>query len=113
MTMVSDIRSVCPLQALTKLTRTPLYVATNANMESEVGLVTDSSADITAIFSKTETGAFTTNMKKLFFDFVKHQNYFNGVRLIGENIDSVKNMSNCDFWQNSDPKLVPDFGKIF
>ena len=112
--MVSDIRAVCPQQELIKQTRTPLYVANNPNRESGFGLVSDSSADIAAIFSSTgESDSFTKNMKNLFFDFVKHQNYFNGVRIIGEDMVSVKNLTNCDFWKSSDPKLVPDFGKIF
>lgn len=110
--MVSDIRTVCPLLDLANRTNAPMYLATKQRA-TEFGLVADSTSDIAAIFSDASEDAFNKNMKTMFFDFVKKGESFSGIKVVENDVKNVESLENCDFWRESDPLLVQDFGKVF
>ena len=123
--MVSDIRTVCPLASLAAMSGAAMYLVTKARAanggeeeDDGFGLVADSSRDIAAIFSAGgggEEDAFSQTMQTMFYDFVKEGKAPSGggVTRVGDKASHVASLENCDFWRETNPPLVPDFGKIF
>ena len=118
MSMVSDIRTICPLVELAKAASAPLYIATHPTPGLRYGLVADSSADLAAIFGTypRQTNAddlYVDNMENLFYSFVKSRGYFGGFRLIGRQMTDKASLENCAFWRDTEAKIVPNYGKMF
>lgn len=111
--MVADVRTVCPLQELAQRTAAPFYIAAKPNPKSEFGLVADSSADIAVIFSGSNDDRFAKNMKDLFYGFAKSGKSFSGIQIIADDVTKTEELENCNFWRQTDPKIVPNFGKLF
>jgi hypothetical protein len=116
--MVSDIRTICPLQDLAQAAGAPLYVATQPRPALEFGAVADSSADLAAIFDSfprqsNEDDLYVDNMQNLFYSFVKSGSYFGGVRLVGSQLTDKNSLENCAFWRETEAKIVPTYAKVF
>lgn len=112
-TMVSDIRTVCPLFAIsTQMQDVPFYVVTQPRGEHDLA---DIDSDIDAILGRYETKTpdqrrYVSEMQNLFYHFVWHDSrsiVFNlqakqkKVLLIDQGISFSANFSHCDFWINN------------
>ena len=118
MSMVSDIRTICPLQELAKAASAPLYIATQPRPGLKFGLVADSSADLAAVFGifapqSNEDDLFVEHMQNLFYSFVRSGSYFGGVQLVGSQLTPVNGLDNCASWRETEAKIVPSYGKVF
>jgi hypothetical protein len=118
MSMVSDIRTICPLQDLARAASAPLYIATQPRPGLKFGLVADSSADLAAVFGtfapqSNEDNLFVEHMQNLFYSFVKSRSYFGGVQLVGSQVVAANGLDNCAFWRETEAKIVPNYGKVF
>ena len=115
MTIVSDIRTVCPLATLSNTLKAPMYVVTKPRDNGDLGMIADKSADLSAIFA-TENGGndeFGDNMRTMFYSYVNSGESFEGIRLVNDEISPVDSLENCEFWQQEQPDMVPNFGKMF
>lgn len=121
--MVSDIRTVCPLrqfanifQANYSASSVSFYVAqeTNPSEEDECGNVADSSTDISAIFGLYEDASFGEKLQKKFFQFVtgKIDKLDDGVTVFDKE-DVEYSDDRCSFWIKSSDEIVPKFAKRF
>ena len=121
--MVSDIRSVCPLQYFAKNFRdnftastVSFYVNHEASLldEDETGNVADSSTDISAIFGLYEEKNFGQELRKSFFEFVheKIDKMVDDVTEFGKSDSSSLN-ERCSFWLKTSNEIVPQFAKRF
>ena len=111
MSMVTDIRTICPLETLATTTGAAMYVATSPSQTEGLGLVADSSTDIAAIFSNSQD-SFSQKMREMFYKFVRGGDLA-GVMMVGDTVEAVDNIANCPFWRETEPAIVPDFGKMF
>jgi len=127
--MISDIRTVCPLQELAQyvsqnfVSKVFSYVATQKRADS-LGGIADSTIDVAAIFGVYETEdeeelKFITNMNDMFFTFVKTGILPKGEDLSFEKmylVDSeiaTQEMAypKCDFWKEAQ-KIVPTYAAL-
>jgi hypothetical protein len=118
MSMVSDIRTICPLQELSKAASAPVYIATQPVPGLPYGPVADSSADLAAIFGtfprqSNADSLYVDNMQNLFYSFVKSHAYFSGLRVVGSELTDRASWDNCAFWRDTEAKIVPNYGKMF
>ena len=114
MSIVSDIRTICPLSNLAAQISAPMYVATQPRDNAELGNIADKSADLAAIFATSDDDIpFQDNVRTMFYEFVREGTSFEGMRLVGAEIEPVESLENCDFWQEVESQIVPAYGKIF
>lgn len=121
--MVSDIRSVCPLKQFASdfkqnysNSQVSFYIAQQANPfeENESGSVADSSTDISAIFGLFEDQRFGENLQRKFFSFVKgHINKLSADVTVFDKEIEKDNDERCSFWTKTSEEIVPNFGKLF
>ena len=124
--MVSDIRTVCPLQNLASYVSSNFvadvysYVATQKR-SGKLGGIADAMSDVAAIFgvyspANDDETAFVGNMQDMFFTFVKegklpHGNadLTKGMYAVDKLVVTQNNYPNCDFWQRAH-NIVPNYG---
>jgi carboxylesterase type B len=121
--MVSDIRTVCPLRQFAKnfresfsASKVSFYVTQEANPleEDESGNVADSSTDISAIFGLYEDASFGLKLQSKFFQFVT-----GNIDKLGDDVmvfdeEDVKDSdAKCSFWIKTSDEIVPKFAKRF
>jgi len=125
--MVSHIRTVCPLENLVRTMRenytfpyVSFYLATESRMGEdglETGNVSDPGMDIGAILGLLESGnqRFQENLQRKFLSFVRGftKTLSPGISLFGETTTKTKNLEQCDFWRKTEDSIVPNFGKRF
>jgi len=126
--MVSDIRTVCPLQKLAQyvsqnfVSKVYSYVATQKRTDA-LGGIADKTIDIAAILGSYETEnedelKFIANMNDMFFTFVKTGNLpkgnhdlAHGMYIVDSDITTEDNYQNCDFWEKAQ-KIVPTYAAL-
>jgi hypothetical protein len=126
--MLSDIRTVCPLQHLADFVSKNFvadvysYVATQKR-SGKLGGIADSTSDVSAIFgayqpSNEDEVSFVKNMQDMFYAFVRdgklpHGNadLTRGMYAVDKSIVTQKNYQACDFWQRAQD-IVPNYGKM-
>ena len=117
MTMVSDVRTVCPLAALARRAGATMYVATAPSAVEGLGLVADASADVAAILSSTAENddSFSVAMRDMFYRFVRGGELSTEeLHMVGqEGVSAVENLDNCQFWRETEPPIVPTYSKLF
>ena len=116
MTMVSDIRTICPMSQLATTLSVPMYVATSPRDNGEMGQIADKSADLAAIFATNDDDIqpFQEKLRGMFYEYARTGASFDGIRLVGnEEMETVDSLDNCDFWQEAEPEIIPSYGKIF
>jgi Carboxylesterase family len=126
-TMVSDLRTVCPLQSLARYVsdfneNVYSYVATQKR-SGKLGGIADATSDVAAIFGVYEPAdddesSFVRNMQDMFYNFVKegklphgNSDAKNGIYTVDKNVVTHKSYQNCDFWQGVGD-IVPNYGKM-
>jgi len=121
--MVSDIRTVCPLNALaenfTKLysdSFVSFYISKEDNPTDSNGSghVADSTTDISAIFGLFKEHQFGVNIQRKFYQFVKGyiQKLVPDV-VVFDKTNAKFSDEKCKIWQNGTDSLVPKFGRQF
>ena len=126
--MLSDIRTVCPIQHLAAYVSNNFvadiysYVATQKRVE-RLGGIADKTSDISAIFgvyepSNDDEASFVKNMQDLFYGYVKegklpHGNtdLTRGMYKVEKSISTQRNYPTCDFWQRAQD-IVPNYGSM-
>jgi len=121
--MVSDIRIVCPLKQFASnfkqnysASQVSFYIAQQANPseENESGSVADSSTDISAIFGLFEDQKFGENLQRKFFSFVKgHISKLSADVTVFDKEIEKDNDERCSFWTKTSEEIVQRFGKSF
>jgi hypothetical protein len=125
--MISDIRTVCPLEGLvTTMKETysfptvSFYVATEARRGDEgleTGNVADPGMDMGAILGLLgdESSRFQDSLQRKFLFFVKGhvERLHRGVTLFGEQISRTNSLARCGFWRNTSDTIVPSYGRRF
>ena len=121
--MVSDIRTVCPLRQFVSnfkqnfsASEVSFYIAqeTSPLTDDETGNVADSSTDISAIFGLYEDQEFGANLQKKFFQFVTGEiDKLSADVTVFDKEDVKDNDERCSFWTNTTEKIVPQFAKRF
>ena len=121
--MVSDIRTVCPVRHFAKIfqqnytaSEVSFYVAqeTSPLEDDESGNVADSSTDISAIFGLYEDQNFGNKLQSKFFQFVTGK-----IDKLGEDVtvfdkeDAKDSDERCSFWMKTSEEIVPQFAKRF
>ncbi|XP_014484924.1 PREDICTED: neurotactin [Dinoponera quadriceps] len=118
-TMISDIRVVCPLFTIARMkTNIPFYVATQprnrhlADADSDAAAILGTYAAITP-----EEKRHVSAMQQLFNYYVWHNEVpqadrsgANRVLVVGQDTLPASNYSHCDFWIKSD--IVPMYGRV-
>ena len=122
--LVSDIRTVCPVKLFADKFReefssadVSFYIAQEPNSQMEMDWrrnVADSKADIEAILGLAEGITFGADIQRKFFLFA--QGYISklnkDVTVFNKNIEEY-NDEKCNFWSNTEPKIVPKYSKKF
>lgn len=121
--MVSDIRTVCPMRHFANIfqqnytaSEVSFYVAqeTSPLEDDESGNVADSSTDISAIFGLYEDQDFGNKLQSKFFQFVTGK-----IDKLGEDVtvfdkeDAKDSDERCSFWMKTSEEIVPQFAKRF
>ena len=126
-TMVSDLRTVCPLQSLASYIsdyngNVYSYVATQKRA-NKLGGITDATSDVAAIFgvytpANDDEASFVRNMQDMFYLFVKEgklphgdSNAKSGVYTVDKSVVTHRSYQNCDFWLGLGD-IVPNYGKM-
>lgn len=106
-TMISDIRFVCPLLAITgHMQGVPFYVVNQTRGEQDLA---DIDSDIDAILGRYEPHTpeqrrYVSEIQNLFYHFVWHEKvshqvgHGHRVIVVGQSVLSSANYSHCDFW---------------
>jgi carboxylesterase type B len=136
-TMLSDIRTVCPIQELADYVSKNFvadvfsYVATQkktSSSESNGGLggIAEKTIDISAIFGtykpkevadNTQELDFIRNMQNLFYTFVKtgklpmDKDLTLGMYIVDDKIVTQRNYPKCDFWKKAQ-NIVPTYANL-
>ena len=117
MTMVSDVRTVCPLAALARTAGAAMYVATAPSAVEGLGLVADASADVAAILSTAASNddSFSVAMRDMFYRFVRGVELSTEeLRMVGQDgVSALENFDNCQFWRETEEPIVPTYSKLF
>lgn len=128
--MVSDIRIVCPLLAITSQQKgVPFYVVTqtrmlppdNINPKEYVGEdLADIDSDVDAILGRYEPKTpeqrrYVTAIQQLFYHYIWHGEVLqtesnNKVLVVGQDALPSANYTHCDFWINKD--IVPKYAQL-
>lgn len=118
LSMISDIRTVCPLLANARLQPTvPFYVATQGEGEDQLVNV---DADVQAILGRyephtVEQRRFMASMQQLFFYYVSHGTVpqfdaHKRVINLGQDPLAQEDYSHCNFWISHD--IVPRYARV-
>ncbi|KAL3266643.1 hypothetical protein HHI36_010806 [Cryptolaemus montrouzieri] len=113
-TMISDIRIVCPLFAISsQMRRVPLYVVTQTRGEQNLA---DIESDVDAILGRYEPKTpeqrrYVSAMQGLFYHFVWHgkieqQNMGHEVLIVGQDVLPNSTYSQCAYWINKNIVLT-------
>lgn len=117
--MVSDIRMVCPLLAISIQQRgVPFYVVTQTRGEQDIA---DVDSDVDAILGRYEPKTpeqrrYVSAIQQLFYHYVWHgevlqtENVNNKILVVGQDVLPSANYTHCDFWINKD--IVPKFAQL-
>ncbi|KAG5332087.1 NRT protein, partial [Acromyrmex charruanus] len=118
-TMISDIRVVCPLLTLARMnTNIPFYVATQPRRQH----LADPDSDATAILGTygavtPEEKRHVSAMQQLFNHYVWHNEVVQADRsgakrvlIVGQDALLAQSYSSCDFWINKN--IVPKCGRV-
>lgn len=118
--MVSDIRTVCPLQKMANLASNNFvakvysYVS-KGKRTSDLGHLADRTSDVAAIFGKIDgMKDFVDNMQNMFYQFVnlgtlpQDKDLTLGMYVVDDEIVTQRNYHSCDFWENAN-EIVPKF----
>lgn len=117
-TIVSDIRTVCPLLAIARLQPyVPFYVVNQTGGALNIATVDD---DVQAILGRYEPKtkaqkSYLSAIQQIFYHFVangevKQYEQQRRVLNIGQNVVSTENYPNCDFWIGKD--IVPRYARL-
>ena len=126
-TMLTDIRTVCPLQKLAQVASVNsvanvyAYVVTQPR-SGVLGGIADSTSDVSAIFGTydpktTDERAFVANIRDMFYGFVaggtlpQNKDITLGMYTIDTTIRMQRDCPQCDFWENSD-EIVPMYKRL-
>eukprot|EP00093_Oithona_nana_P003152 03152.XXX_10690_3064_1 [CDS] Oithona nana genome sequencing. len=126
--MISDIRTICPLQELADYVNSNFiadvysYVATQKRSSGPLEGIADSTIDISAILgtyqAETEDEkAFVSNMQKLFASFVTNgnlpeENDMNlGMYVVDKEINTQRSYPHCNFWKDA-LDIVPTYAAL-
>lgn len=116
--IVSDIRTVCPLLTIARLQPyVPFYVVNQTGGEFNIATVDD---DVQAILGRYEPRSkaqknYLSAMQQLFYHFVAHgeiKQYEQQRRVlnVGQDALSTESYPNCDFWISKD--IVPRYARL-
>lgn len=117
--LVSDIRVVCPLLAISSQQRgVPFYIVTQPRGEQNIA---DIDSDVDAILGRYEPRSpeqrrYVAAMQSLFYHYVWHgevlmtENVGNKVLVVGQDVIPASNYTHCDFWINND--IVPKYAQL-
>lgn len=125
--MVSDIRTVCPLEGLaTKMRDTFLFphvsfYTTTETRQGDDGLTTgnvaDGGMDVGAVLGLLgeENSRFQDNLQRKFLSYVKGhtKRLHRGVTVFGEQVTRLESLEHCAFWRSTEDTIVPSYGKRF
>jgi len=126
--MISDIRTICPLQELASYVNSKFtadvysYVATQKRSSGPLEGIADSTIDISAILgtyqAETEDEkAFVSNMQKLFASFVTNGNLpeminmNHGMYVVDKEVNTQRSYPHCDFWKEA-LDIVPTYAAL-
>ncbi|XP_018407456.1 PREDICTED: neurotactin, partial [Cyphomyrmex costatus] len=118
-TMISDIRVVCPLLTLARMnTNIPFYVATQPRQQHLADPDSDAAAILGTYIAVTpEEKRHVLAMQQLFNHFVWHdkvmqfdQSGAKRVLIVDQDTMPAQSYSNCDFWINKN--IVPQCGRV-
>lgn len=118
--MVSDIRVVCPLLAIsTQQKGVPFYVVTQTRGEQNIS---DVDSDVDAILGRYEPKTpeqrrYLTAIQQLFYHYVWHGEVLptedirsNKVLIVGQDVLPSTNYNHCNFWIKND--FVPKYAQM-
>ena len=129
--MVSDIRTICPLQMMAKQAAksnpdnlVSFYVATQPRSVVKVPPGADASTDLAAIFGvfrsqNSEEKRFEETMQNMFYTFVTTGrvpmaiDVEEGIYMVDKKMNFQDTYRTCNFWEENENKLVPDYGKLY
>jgi len=119
--MVSDVRTICPLLNLAQTLRktssdVSFYVAQFMNENGELGEIADSDVDISAIFSSSADSSFPKEIQNFFYNFVKgHETRQNsGVSLFREEGEThLKDWNKCQIWRNNTADIIEEYARRY
>lgn len=117
-TMISDIRTVCPLYAVsTQMRNVPFYVVTQTRGKHDMA---DVDSDVDAILGRyeprtVEQRRYVSAMQQLFYYYVWHgkvqqMDASNKVLVVGQDVEAAANYTHCDFWIKKD--VVPRYAQL-
>jgi len=124
--MVSDIRTVCPLDEFANNfkkrfsdSHVSFYInqeAAPSSAELSLGEVAPSTADLAAIFGSwnSDQDKYGEKLQRKFFQFVK--SYIQKLSpevLIFDTFNKRFNDKRCNFWLNGTNSLIPKYGRKF
>lgn len=119
LTMISDIRVVCPLLTLARMkTNIPFYVATQLRRQHLADPDSDAAAILGTYAAVTpQEKRHVSAMQQLFNHYVWHsevtqvdQSGAKRVLVVGQDTLLAKDYSNCDFW--IEKNIVPMYGRV-
>ncbi|KAK4880560.1 hypothetical protein RN001_008706 [Aquatica leii] len=116
--MISDIRIVCPLLAVsTQMRNATFYVVTQTRGELNVA---DVDSDVDAILGRyepktAEQKRYVSALQQLFYYFVWHgkvqpQQLSNKILIVEQDVVSAANYTHCDYWIKKD--IVPRYAQL-
>lgn len=115
--MISDIRTICPLLNLAKLQNVPFYCVTQTGGALNVA---DVNSDVQAILGRYEPKTpeerrYVQSIQALFYYYVSHgivNSYTQQkpVLDIQQDVNAKEEYPNCDFWVTNN--IVPQYAKI-
>lgn len=126
--MLSDIRTVCPVQELASYVSNNFvsdiyyYVATQKR-SGNLGGLADKTSDVAAIFGTYQTNdkedemAYVKNMQDMFYTFVRTSKLPQGKDLslgmytVDQKITTQRNYPKCEFWKNAQ-SIVPTYANL-
>jgi carboxylesterase type B len=125
--MISDIRTVCPLQELADYASKNFvanvfsYVATQPKLDSMDGIA-DKTVDVSAIFGTYQTEdeseqQFIANMQNMFYTYVKTgtlpkgKDMSLGMYVVNNEMTTQRSYPKCDFWEKAQD-IVPNYASL-
>jgi carboxylesterase type B len=125
--MISDIRTVCPVQELAQyatkhfVENVSFYVATQPKSDS-LGGIADKNIDISAILGTYNTEnpneiQFIANIQNMFYTYIKtgklpqDKDVHKGMYVVNDQINTQRNYPKCDFWKEAQD-IVPNYASL-
>lgn len=117
--MISDIRTVCPLLAVsTQMRNVPFYVVTQTRGELNIA---DVDSDVDAILGRyepktAEQKRYVSAIQQLFYYYVWHgkvqpvQPHTNKILIVEQDVEPAANYTHCDYWIKKD--IVPRYAQL-